>query len=155
MFADAPGEWFRKWAINEQAPDAEGARWIARHADVTLLIADRQALASSKMGTARNDFQLMAQRAIAESRDRRLALVWTKGDVDVAPAMEQKIRAAIAAVASDIPEFTVSVVQHDGIDSTAGFQALFNWILSARRPPAVLPKTEVLGHDPLFRFGRR
>jgi hypothetical protein len=97
----------------------------------------------------------MAQRAIAESRGRRLALVWTKGDVDVAPAMEQKIRAAIAAVASDIPEFTVSVVQRDGIDSTAGFQALFNWILSARRPTAVLPKTEVLGHDPLFRFGRR
>ena len=155
MFADAPGEWFQKWAINEQAPDAEGARWIARHADVTLLIADRQALAGSKMGTARNDFQLMAQRAIAESRGRRLALVWTKGDVDVAPAMEQKIRAAIAAVASDIPEFTVSVVQRDGIDSTAGFQALFNWILSARRPTAVLPKTEVLGHDPLFRFGRR
>ena len=61
LFADAPGEWFRKWAINREAPDAEGARWIARHADVTLLIADRQALSGSKMGTARNDFQLLGR----------------------------------------------------------------------------------------------
>ena len=49
LFADAPGEWFRKWAVNQEALDAEGARWIARHADVTLLIADRQALSGSKM----------------------------------------------------------------------------------------------------------
>nr|WP_205619519.1 hypothetical protein [Alcaligenes sp. HPC1271] len=79
LFADAPGEWFQKWAINEQDDSAEGARWIARHADVILLIADRQALAGSKMGTARNDFQLLAQRAVAEARGRRLVLVWTKG----------------------------------------------------------------------------
>lgn len=155
MFADAPGEWFQQWAINEQAADAEGARWIARHSDVTLLIADRQALAGPNMGTARNNFQLLAQRAVAESRGKRLALVWTKGDVAIAPAMAQQIRNAVAANASSIPEFTVSVYPRGEVEPAEGFRELFNWILSTKRSAADLPLTEVSGHDPLFRYGRR
>lgn len=155
LFADAPGEWFQKWAINEQAVDAEGARWIARHADVTLLIADRQALAGPKMGAARNDFQLLAQRAVAEARGRRLALVWTKGDVDVAPAMEAQIRKAVASVSSSVPEFTVSVSPRGEVDAAEGFRELFGWILSTKRAGVDLPTTEASGHDPLFRFGGR
>jgi hypothetical protein len=155
LFADAPGEWFQKWAINEQAADAEGARWIARHADVTLLIADRQALAGTKMGAARNDFQLLAQRAVAGARGRRLALVWTKGDVEVAPAMEEQIRKAVASVSSNAPEFTVSVFPHGKVEAVDGFRELFDWILSTKRAAVDLRPTGVSGHDPLFRFGRR
>ncbi|WP_323144697.1 TRAFAC clade GTPase domain-containing protein [Massilia phyllosphaerae] len=155
LFADAPGEWFQKWAINEQAPDAEGARWIARHADVTLLIADRQALSGPKMGTARNEFQLLAQRAVAETRGRRLALVWTKGDVDVAPAMEAQIRKAVASVSSTVPEFTVSVYPRGDCDAAEGFRELFGWILSTKRAGVDLPTLGASSHDPLFRFGRR
>lgn len=155
LFADAPGEWFQKWAINEQAADAEGARWIARHADVTLLIADRQALAGPKMGTARNDFQLLAQRAVAESRGRRLALVWTKGDVNVAEAMEAQIRKAVASHSSNVPEFIVSVSTSGEGDAAEGFREVFDWILCTKRAGVDLPMTEIGGHDPLFRFGRR
>jgi hypothetical protein len=155
LFADAPGEWFRKWAINQEAPDAEGARWIARHADVTLLIADRQALSGSKMGTARNDFQLLAQRAIAEARGRPFALVWTKGDVDVSSAMEAQIRRAVASVSPPVPEFTVSVAPREGEDAADGFRRLFDWIVTTKRAGVALPMTQVSGHDPLFRFGRR
>ncbi|OCR25455.1 hypothetical protein AFK24_07980 [Pseudomonas syringae] len=155
LFADAPGEWFQKWAINEQAADADGARWIARHADVTLLIADRQALAGPKMGTARNDFQLLAQRAVAESRGRRLALVWTKGDVDVAEAMEAQIRKAVASHSSSVPEFVVSVSASGKADAAEGFREVFDWVLRTKRAGVDLPMTEVIGHDPLFRFGRR
>ena len=155
LFADAPGEWFQKWAINEQAADAEGARWIARHADVTLLIADRQALSGAKLGAARNDFQLLAQRAVAESGGRRLALVWTKGDVDVASAMEAQIRKAVASASSSVPEFTVSVYPRGEVDAADGFRELFNWILCTKRAGVDLPATEASGHDPLFRFGRR
>lgn len=155
LFADAPGEWFQKWAINEQASEAEGARWIARHADVTLLIADRQALAGTTMGAARNDFQLLAQRAVAEARGRRLALVWTKGDIDVAPAMEAQIRKAVVSNSSSVPEFTVSVYPRGEIDAAEGFRELFDWILCTQRSGVDLPMTEVSGHDSLFRFGRR
>lgn len=155
MFADAPGEWFQKWAINKEAAEAEGARWIARHADVTLLIADRQALSGPKMGTARNDFQLLAQRAVAEARGRRLALVWTKGDVGVAPTMEVQIRKAVTSELSSVPEFTVSVYPHGELDAAEGFRELFSWVLCTKRPGVDLPTTEAFGHDPLFRFGRR
>ncbi|ARD14205.1 hypothetical protein PSA3335_26005 [Pseudomonas savastanoi pv. savastanoi NCPPB 3335] len=155
LFADAPGEWFQKWAINEQAVDAEGARWIARHADVTLLIADREALAGPKMGSARNDFQLLAQRAVVEARGRRLALVWTKGDVAVAPAMETQIRKAVASASSSIPEFTVSVTPSGGVDAAEGFRELFSWILDTKRSGVDFPATTASGNDPLFRFGRR
>ncbi len=152
VFADAPGEWFRKWAINQETADAEGARWIAKHADVTLLIADRQALSGLRLGTARNDFQLLAQRAIAEARGRPLALVWTKGDVEVAAAMEVQIRRAVASVSPDVPEFTVSVAQREQIDPADGFQKLFDWILRMRRQGVVVPTTQPPGHDPLFRY---
>lgn len=155
LFADAPGEWFKNWAVNQQAADAEGARWIARHADVTLLIADRQALAGPRMGTARNEFQLLAQRAVTEAQGRRLALVWTKGDVEVAPAMEAQIRKASGSVESNVPEFTVSVYKRGEVDAAEGFQRLFSWILETKRPGVQLPTSEVAGHDPLFRFGRR
>ena len=155
LFADAPGEWFQKWAINEQAVEAEGARWIARHADVMLLIADRQALASPKMGAARNDFQLLAQRAVTEARGRPLGLVWTKGDIEVPPAMEAQIRKAVASDLSNVPEFTVSVCPREEADPATGFHQLFKWILSTKRAGVNLPTTETSDHDPLFRFGRR
>lgn len=155
LFADTPGEWFQKWAINEETDDAEGARWIARYADVTLLIADREALSGPKMGAARNDFQLLAQRVLANTRGRPLALVWTKGDVEVAPAMEAQIRKAVASAPSSVPEFTVSVSLGGEHDATEGFRRLFSWILCIKRAGVNLPTTEVSGHDPLFRFGRR
>lgn len=155
LFADAPGEWFRKWAINQKASDAEGARWIARYADVTLLIADRQALSGSKLGTARNDFQLLAQRAIAEACGRPLALVWTKGDVEVSSAMEAQIRRAVAPVSPPVAEFTVSVAAREGVDAADGFRRLFDWIVTTKRAGVELPTTQASGHDPFFRFGRR
>ncbi len=155
LFADAPGEWFRKWAVNQEAPDAEGARWIARHADVTLLIADRQALSGSSLGTARNDFQLLAQRTIAEARGRPLALVWTKGDVEVAAAMEAQIRRAVASLSQSIPEFTVSVAPREQVTLGDGFRELFDWIVSTRRRGVMVPATQPSGNDPLFRFSRK
>lgn len=155
LFADAPGEWFRKWAINQEAADAEGARWIARYADVTLLIADRQALSGSRMGTARNDFQLLAQRTIAEAPGRPLALVWTKGDVEVPSAMQAQIRRAVSFVSPAVPEFTVSVAPCEGVEAADGFRQLFNWIVTTKRAGVELPTAQASSHDPLFRFGRR
>lgn len=155
LFADAPGEWFQKWSINQQSAEAEGARWIAKHGDVTLLIADREALAGPAKGTARNEFQLLAQRAAAESHGRRLALVWTKGDVEVAPAMEAQIRKAVGSTAFNVPEFTVSVFKRGEVEAADGFQKLFSWILETRRSGVQLPTSEVAGHDLLFRYGRR
>ncbi len=40
LLTDAPGRWFSQWALYEEAPAAEGARWIARNADAFLVFAD-------------------------------------------------------------------------------------------------------------------
>ena len=155
IFADAPGEWFQKWAIDERASDAQGATWIARNADITLLVADREALSGAKLGTARNDFQLLAQRTIANARGRPIALVWTKGDLTVPPILEAKIRSMVGSVSPAVPEFTVSVQGAGDGAIVDGFRQLFAWILEANRPGVILPATDAPGHDPLFRIGRR
>ena len=155
IFTDAPGEWFQKWAINESALDAQGANWIAQHADVILLIADRGALSGSRLGTARNDFQMLAQRTLANARGRPIALVWTKGDIDVKPLMESKIRGMLASAVPAVTEFTVSVQWPEDDRAANCFRQLFDWIVATKRPRVVLPATEEPGQDPLFRIGRR
>ncbi|KJS35249.1 MAG: hypothetical protein VR70_16250 [Rhodospirillaceae bacterium BRH_c57] len=156
LFADAPGAWFQKWAVNADAPEAEGARWLARHADVFLIAADREALAGPKLGQARNSFQLLAKRIAAERRNRPVALLWTKGDVAVDPAMEAVIRSAVLEEMPDAEQFTTSVFSADGEGEAAdGFVSVFQWLLHARRSGARGIREPGTTTDPLFLLGRR
>lgn len=155
VFADAPGEWFSKWAVNANSDDAEGARWIAQHSDVSLLVADRQALSGSRMGSARSAFQILAKRVAVERRGRPTALVWTKADVPIDAAMEAAIRLAITKEIPDAAEFSVGVFATNGIEPIASFQKLFQWVLSARRPGIELSASKTNNHDPLFVYGTR
>ncbi len=156
LFADAPGAWFQRWAVDAEAPDAEGARWLAQHADIFLIVADRQSLAGPKPGQARNNFQLLAKRITAQRDGRPLALVWTKGDVAVDPAMEASIRAAVLNEASETPEFTTSILSPgDEADAATGFVSIFQWILSNRRSGANIARATTSITDPLFLIGRR
>lgn len=155
FFADAPGEWFQKWAINAESPEAEGARWISRHADTILLIADRQALSGPSLGSARNAFQLLTTRVAAERHGRPVALVWTKADVDIKSEMEATIRNAVMSSMPDAAEFSVGIFSKDGENSDVGFRTLFDWILRMRRQGMRLPPAASSGNDPLFVFGRR
>jgi len=154
VFADAPGAWFQKWSVNADATDAEGARWLARHADIFLIVADRQALAGPKLGQARNGFQLLAKRIAAERRGRPLALVWTKGDVAIGSAVEAVIRAAVMDEMQDAAEFTISIFGKEE-ESRISFVSLFEWIIRTRRPGAVFTRDIGAKTDPLFLFGRR
>ncbi|UEM24362.1 GTPase domain-containing protein (plasmid) [Skermanella mucosa] len=154
LLADAPGEWFQKWAVNRDAPDGEGARWVADHADVFLLVADREALSGPTMGTARGAFQNLARRLGTECRERPVALVWTKADVEIAPEMEKAVRDTVMATIPDATEFFVSVISGPGgpTDIGRGLVELFDWMLSARRAPAALLPPDDKS-DPLFVLG--
>jgi len=154
LFADAPGEWFQKWAVNAENPEAEGARWLAVHANLILLVADRQALSGSKLGAARNAFQLLAKRVAAERRGRPVALVWTKADIEIDPQMEAMIRKAVMDEMSDAVEHSTSVFDPDGGDVGVGLIRLFDWIASYRRLGVVVPQTQASVNDPLFLYGR-
>jgi hypothetical protein len=157
LFTDAPGEWFQKWALNRDSPEAAGARWIADRADILLLVADREALAGESMGAARNSIQLLAQRMAAERRGRPIALVWTKSDVDIAPEMKTAVRKAVMDPMPDAKEFAVSIVAPEGDTRGVGrgLLELFDWILSVRREKAMLSKLPRAIVDPLFLFGAR
>lgn len=157
LFADAPGAWFQKWAVNAEAADAEGARWLARHADIILIVADRHALAGPKLGQARNSFQLLAKRIAAVRQGRPVALVWTKADIELASTMEDVIRAAVLDEMPDAAQFSTSVLPTGGSsdESGQGFVPLFAWMLEARRTGAAFQRERGTTTDPLFLLGRR
>ena len=157
LFTDAPGEWFQKWAVNREAVDGEGARWVAEHADVFLLIADRAALSGPNMGAARNSLQLLARRLSAESANRPVALVWTKSDIAIAPEMEAAVREAVLGTMPDAREFSVSIRAdtESGSGIADGLQDLLDWTLDLRRACICLPPTQTSISDPLFMFGAR
>lgn len=92
LLADAPGEWFQKWAMNANAVEAEGARWVSSHADLFLLIADCDALSGPAMGTARGAFQFQTRRLANDRGERPVALVWTKSDIRVGDEMAASVR---------------------------------------------------------------
>src|SRR5260370_18614240 len=92
LFADAPGEWFKRWAINREAEDAVGARWVAYHADLFLLIADCEALSGPSKGNARNALQLMAQRLGAARQRPTVSLVRAKSDITVSDEIRHTLR---------------------------------------------------------------
>ena len=157
LFADAPGEWFQKWALNRDSPEASGARWVCERSDVLLFVADRAALAGESMGAARNSLQLLAQRLAAERRGRPVAFVWTKADIEIAPEMESTVRQAVTNAMPDAREFAVSIVgaEGDARDIGRDLAELFGWMLGVHRPKVVLPLFPGISVDPLFLFGTR
>lgn len=157
LFTDAPGEWFQKWAVNRHAIDGEGARWVAEHADIFLLIADREALSGANMGSARGSLQLLARRLAAERTTRKVALVWTKADVPIATEMEKTVRDGVLGPMPDAVEFSVSIAPsaEGAQDKGQGLIELLDWTLNARRARLVLPLVAATSNDPLFMFGAR
>ncbi|WP_394299868.1 TRAFAC clade GTPase domain-containing protein [Sphaerimonospora cavernae] len=148
LLTDAPGEWFQRWAMNRDTPEAEGARWVAEHADVLLLIADREALAGERRGAGRGALQRLCHRLAAERRARPIALVWTKSDVEIAPEIEDSVRRSVLELMPDAVEFSVSVVE-----AGSTWTDLLDWALKARRPRVELPPRTVINDDPLFLYG--
>ena len=156
VITDAPGEWFHKWAIERDAPDADGARWAAEHADAFLLVADREALAGPQMGAARSGIQLLARRLADELRERPVALVWTKSDASISNEMEEAVRSAVLKLMPDTPEFSVTIMSNpDETENVQGFLDLLRWVLNIRRPTAHLPEPAADNSDPFFRLGAR
>lgn len=97
LLTDAPGEWFTRWAIKEDAPDADGARWLVRNADAFLVFADCQRLATSnsKRGTARNDLRQLLERLGNHVAHRPTIFVWAKSDIEPNETIRNTIQQAL------------------------------------------------------------
>ena len=156
VMTDAPGEWFQKWAVKRDAPDADGARWAAEHADVFLLVADREALAGPEKGAARTGIQLLARRLADELRGRPVALVWTKKDIPIPEYTQRVVRRDVLRAIPRAEEFAVSIMSEpDGTGTGQGLLDLLRWALHVRRPTVRLPEPAGDNLDPVFIFGAR
>ncbi|MDO8687534.1 MAG: hypothetical protein Q7K41_02975 [Dehalococcoidales bacterium] len=134
LAADAPGEWFSEWATNKQAPQADGARWLADCSDVILVIADSQALASPQRGLARKSLVDLLRRVGGELRGRPVALVWTKCDIAVPADIVTTIHEAANRSLIDYTEFRVSMHPAENGESQnqgRGILELLHWVLTA------------------------
>lgn len=159
LFTDAPGEWFQKWAVNTDSQEGIGARWVSDRADAFLVVADREALSGEAMGSARGSLQLLARRLGSEFRERPVALVWTKADVEIAPAMYTAVRKAVFDVMPNAAEFSVSVIdESEGdpiLNKGTGLVDLLRWAVDVRRATVKLPSPTATSQDPLFVYGSR
>ena len=154
LFADAPGEWFSKWALNSDSPDADGARWLSENADIFLLIVDREALCGDSKGLARSELMRLTQRLAGEYRQRPVALVWTKGDISEDESMENLVREGIISALPIAEEFKVQVLINNDLQSKPEdtISILFNWIMKQKFIKGILPSITQNTTDPFFMF---
>jgi hypothetical protein len=93
LYTDAPGEWFTEWATAESSSAADGARWIARQADLFLIFVDSQALSDrDTRGKARNQYQMLVERCASIAEGRPVVMVRAKSDVRIPDAIDAFLR---------------------------------------------------------------
>lgn len=117
LLADAPGEWFTRWAIKEDAPEAEGARWLMHNADAFLVFADCSRLATSnpKRGMARNELRQLLERLGNHVGNRPTALVWAKDDIEPNAEIRSSIQQALKRQIPHALEVNSSTNQPDSL----------------------------------------
>ena len=172
LLTDAPGEWFARWAINEDAHDAEGARWVGRNADVLLVVVDSEALAGEERGLARNEIREIARRISSVRGNRPIALVWSKADVTAPETIRDQVRASFRTqFGDDWSEFPVALPISSrggkltkkrmslGRNIPRDLSTLLEWALSAATNSARyldLPESSaIMSEDPFLAFRGR
>ena len=90
LFTDVPGEWFEAWAVEASA--GEGAQWIAKHADLFVVMSDSAALAGPERGKTCNDYKMLANRVKSAAGDRLVIPVRAKSDINVRPDILNRLQ---------------------------------------------------------------
>jgi len=109
LLTDAPGEWFERWAVDKTNSQAEGARWLAEHANSFALVADSEALSGPERGLMRHSLRQLAKRLSVEARGRPIALVWAKSDALLKPELRAELDRELAAMFPLFRTFEISV----------------------------------------------
>jgi hypothetical protein len=143
FITDAPGEWFTRWAVKEDAPEAEGAHWTAQHADAFMVFADCKRLSGDLPVQARRDTQQLIERLSNHVGQRPVMLVWAKSDYTPSAPIRNGIRTTLNRRIAKAQDFDVST-QHLGTLSNAVgkiIEAAWNAPLAqAINEPRVCPK---------------
>lgn len=150
LLTDAPGEWFTRWAIKEDAHDAEGARWLVRNADAFLVFADCQRLATSnsKRGTARNDLRQLLERLGNHVAHRPTIFVWAKADIEPNETIRNSIQQVLKKQIPHALEVDSSTKQPESL--TKALEAVLD---KSWTPPQAHRIVEpILHHHPFAAF---
>jgi hypothetical protein len=131
FLTDAPGEWFSRWSVKEDAQDAEGARWIAENADSFLVVADCARLSGVDRGTARKDLRQLIERLGNHVGDRPVILVWTKSDVTVNEVMRKSVQDALHQNLPHATEHATTVTDSDSFAAVLEQIIQQSWYASA------------------------
>lgn len=156
LFTDAPGEWFQHWALDEASADAIGARWVCKFADAFMLFIDREALTGPERGEARIRIRHLAHRLALHSGARRVALVWSKADINLPEEQRASLQRELARLFPFSRSFDVTIHREalEGVKWDDSLLELYNWVLE--RP--LMPLGEDLSSkvirfdDPLLAF---
>lgn len=152
FFTDAPGEWFSRWAVAADAPDAEGARWVASHADAFLVLADSQALAGEGRGAASGDLQDLAQRLASINDVRPVTFLWSKSDLEIPSQIRNRVDRVRRACLPNAAVESVSVKNAAGLSSLRRLVAVVvESILKSRRGGKIEPPLRI-SSDPFIGF---
>jgi hypothetical protein len=151
LLTDAPGEWFSRWSIKETAPDAEGARWTARHADGFLVVTDCSRLASLDYGAARQATRSLIERLGNHIAGRPAVFVWTKSDHTPQDRPRAAIREALRVHIPHAREAESTVSRPDSLVAALSLLLDDTW----NPPRAVRIIEPVLGNDGFARFRGR
>lgn len=154
LLADGMGEWFSRWAVNEQDAYAEGARWSAKKADAFLFFVDCEALIGSERGTARDGLFKLALRVSHHLAGRSIAVVWTKSDKKIPDIMRKQVEDRLGKCFPNAPSFEVSAVALDCEKEPAqSFLNVLAWLIKTSHPRHRLPKLPALNpSDPFLAY---
>lgn len=141
VFTDTTGEWFREWAKNANAPDAEGAKWIHNNADVFVFFIDCEALIEKKWKAERSISNLMLR--LKDNLDnRKVAVLWSKADKfkEVKTPIIKKLERNLKANFENYQEFKASVYDQDGYSTIL---EIMNWlVLPEKMELTFIPREE-------------
>lgn len=148
LLTDAPGEWFTRWAVKEDATDAEGARWVVDSADAFLVAADCERLSGEGRAAARRELRQLIERLGNHAGSRPTALVWTKREHIVPDGIRGSIQEALATNLPHAVELTSSVTEPDSFIEVLGKVIDLAW-----KKKTVLPLAEPVGlAEPFWAF---
>ncbi|MDH5179614.1 MAG: GTPase domain-containing protein [Gammaproteobacteria bacterium] len=132
LLTDAPGEWFTRWSSKEDAPEAEGARWVVEHSDVFIIMADCDRLSGDQRGTARRETRELIERLGNHVENRPVILAWAKSDINPSEKIQEAIRRSLNDCIPHAVELNTTTSNHETL-----LEALSQAVNLAWYPPSV------------------
>lgn len=139
LFADASGEVFSSWSVNQNDENAENARWIYSNSNAFLLFIDCKALLENK-NVAKKEVLLIARRLTDDLRNRPVIAVWSKSDKkkEVLPLIKKTLKIELENLFSNYSEIEISNFLEPGPDELVHINnlAAINWLLEKIMVPS-------------------